>query len=214
MIYLIGGSPRCGKTTLARRLSKKLGITWLSGDTFEGMVWRYVSKEEYPKKFPKNILRDLTHNINDEMYTRYTTQEIMDAYIIQGQAVDHVMEVLVEDMVKEKQNFIIEGYHVFPAFAAKMMKKYGKENFRVIYLLKSDLESTHDSLMAGSAPDDWVHYKTKDKAIIRSISEFVFAFSNYYKKEAEKYDLPVVRYTGKLEDFFVQAESKLLGGKT
>lgn len=35
MIYLIGGPPKCGKTTLAKQLAKKLGIQWVATDTLE-----------------------------------------------------------------------------------------------------------------------------------------------------------------------------------
>ncbi len=38
MIYLIGGPPRCGKTTLAKEMSKKLEIPWISSDALEVVV--------------------------------------------------------------------------------------------------------------------------------------------------------------------------------
>jgi len=45
MIYLIGGAPRCGKTKVAKQLSKKLGIPWISADSLEGVVAAYVNKK-------------------------------------------------------------------------------------------------------------------------------------------------------------------------
>ena len=38
MIYLIGGPPRCGKTTVASKLSLDTGIPWVSTDTIEGCL--------------------------------------------------------------------------------------------------------------------------------------------------------------------------------
>lgn len=43
-MYLIGGSPRTGKTLLAKRLAKRLGIGWLSLDTV-----RFVLRDLVPE---------------------------------------------------------------------------------------------------------------------------------------------------------------------
>ncbi|OGF22453.1 hypothetical protein A2Y83_04145 [Candidatus Falkowbacteria bacterium RBG_13_39_14] len=47
MIYLIGGPPRCGKTTLAKEMSKKLRIPWVSTDALEVVTRAYVDKEKW-----------------------------------------------------------------------------------------------------------------------------------------------------------------------
>jgi hypothetical protein len=44
VIYLIGGPPRTGKTLLARRLGRRLGIGWLSLDTL-----RFVMRDVLPE---------------------------------------------------------------------------------------------------------------------------------------------------------------------
>jgi cytidylate kinase len=57
MIYLIGGAPRCGKTTIAKKLSKKLLISWISADTIESMIATNTSSRDIIKLFPKSIIR-------------------------------------------------------------------------------------------------------------------------------------------------------------
>jgi hypothetical protein len=44
VIYLVGGAPRVGKTRLAQRLGRQLGIGWLSLDTL-----RFVMRELLPE---------------------------------------------------------------------------------------------------------------------------------------------------------------------
>jgi len=58
-IILIGGPPRCGKTTLAKRVSHELGIPWISTDAFDDIVKEYVPAEERDKLFPKTVLRNI-----------------------------------------------------------------------------------------------------------------------------------------------------------
>ena len=47
MIYLIGGPPKCGKTTLAKKLAGKYQIPWISADTLQNIVWAYTPKEKH-----------------------------------------------------------------------------------------------------------------------------------------------------------------------
>jgi len=46
MIFLIGGSPRSGKTICTKRLSLQHSIPWLSVDSMRPIIKPYVSKKE------------------------------------------------------------------------------------------------------------------------------------------------------------------------
>jgi len=56
-VYLIGGPPKCGKTTLAKTLSKRLSIPWISADTLQNIASVYIPEEEYEKYFPHSKAR-------------------------------------------------------------------------------------------------------------------------------------------------------------
>lgn len=60
MIYLISGSSRCGKTTLAQFLSKQLSIPWLATDTLKSIVSECISSSDFNKMFPKSVMRRQT----------------------------------------------------------------------------------------------------------------------------------------------------------
>lgn len=42
MIYLIGGPPKCGKSTDARRLAHHTGAAWLPLDSVESVIYHYL----------------------------------------------------------------------------------------------------------------------------------------------------------------------------
>ena len=50
-IFLIGGSPTAGKSYIAKKIAKKLGIPWISTDTIREQMRQLVRKEDYPELF-------------------------------------------------------------------------------------------------------------------------------------------------------------------
>ncbi len=77
MIYLIGGPPKCGKTTLAKEMLKSFGIPWVSTDTLECVIKPYMHEVDFSKKFPVNYQRGEN---NDEKYSESSSDKIIEAY--------------------------------------------------------------------------------------------------------------------------------------
>jgi 2-phosphoglycerate kinase len=46
MLYLIGGSPRCGKTTFSKMLAYEKRISWFSTDLAATIIRPYLSEED------------------------------------------------------------------------------------------------------------------------------------------------------------------------
>lgn len=192
MIYLIGGPPRCGKSTLAKRLSQKLRTSWISTDTLESIVSVHASSSDYPKRFPKNILRQRTHQSNDEMYSRYTSKEIMLAYIKQAKACWKAVETLIECELKEENDFIVEGAQLQPELILRLQSKFGKENFKVIFLIKTDATLIVDGARKNIAKSDWFLQKTKNADTHTRIASMIALYGQWFKKQTDKFNMPVV----------------------
>ncbi len=124
MFYLIGGSPRSGKTTIAKELSKKLNIPWISTDTLESVVMGYVSDDKLDTLFPKRVMRKLTNNSNDEMYTRFSSEQIADAYIEQSKSLANGIEMFIECESSYENDYILEGYHILPELVSRLKTKF------------------------------------------------------------------------------------------
>jgi len=198
MIYLIGGTPRSGKTILAKKLAKDLNISWMSVDTLEGLTQHFTSSADYKKKFPKNILRERTGGSNDKMYSQFSASKITNAYIAQAKSSQDVIAVLVEWLIGGNRDYIIEGYQVTPRLAANLLKKYGKNNIKAVFLGRKNIEKIVEDAKKGRDPDDWFLKKTRDKSTYPKIGAVISMYSNYIKQEANKYDL---RYFNMDKDF-------------
>lgn len=189
MIYLIGGTPRSGKTTLAMLLSKKLKVSWVPTDTIELIVQSYTPKEDFPKKFPKSAIRQKTNYSNDVMYEQFTTKQIADAYIRQSRVVWKAIEKLIEAELKEGRSYILEGYHIHPRLVAELKRKFGSRNIKSVFLAKSDIGGIVKTSRQFTSRTDWFVNKTKNMNTYPKVAAMIRELSNYFKKEAKKYNL-------------------------
>lgn len=183
MIYLIGGAPRCGKTFVAKKLAKELGISWISADTLEGVVAEYVPKTKVNKLFPKSLLRKKTLQSNDLMYTKYSTKQITQAYIEQSKAVWKAVEAICRAADFEEYDFIIEGHQIHPELIAKIKKDY--INITSLVIIRKDIKSIVDGCLKNKAVNDWFITKTKNPEIFEKIAMMIREYSIYFEKQAK-----------------------------
>lgn len=193
MIYLIGGPPKCGKTTLAKKFSKKLGIPWVASDTLQAVarayVARYVSQKELDALYPHSAAKGKT---NDETYARNTPKQIAENYSKQAKASYEAIEMFALCEIKDGNDYIIEGYHVTPQLAARLVNKFGRKHFCVLFLLKSDINKFVQDVKKSSTPNDWVLQKTKGKGTFLKIAEMISLYGQFFRSEAKKYGYPVL----------------------
>lgn len=187
MFYLIGGAPRSGKTTLAKELSKKTGLPWISTDTLESVVMEYVPDEKFDEMFPKNQMRRITHNSNEEMYSEYSAEEICSAYLRQGISIYSAIKSFIESENNDSHGYIIEGHHIHPSLIKELASEY---DIKAIFLGREDEKDFLASTIEHASDKDWVTRKSKDEAIYPTIVRMLILFSMHIRKEAGEYDLP------------------------
>ncbi|HBI25432.1 MAG: hypothetical protein UT41_C0001G0455 [Candidatus Wolfebacteria bacterium GW2011_GWC2_39_22] len=201
MIYLIGGPPKCGKTTLTKTLSKSLGLPWVSTDTLECIIRPYINEKDILGKFPTLGQRSAT---NDEKFSKYSAKEIIDAYRQQAKTSHQAIEMFAECEIVYGNDFIIEGYHIEPELAAKLIKKYpGK--IKSIFLIKSDLEKFIEGIEKSTTPDDWILARTHNKETYRSIANMICIYGNFFEEAAEIYKLAVLNMDVNFDDKIKEA---------
>lgn len=193
MIYLIGGPPKCGKTTLAKKLSIKLGIQWVASDTLQVVaseyVSKYASKKEMDKLYPHNAQKGKN---NDETYSFNTPKQIANNYINQAKSSYDAVDMFSICEITDGNDYIVEGYHVTPQLATRLMKKYGRKNFRVLFLVKSDIQKFVRDVKKSSTPNDWILAKTKEKETFHKIAEMISYYGQFFDREAKKHGFKVL----------------------
>ncbi len=100
--------------------------------------------------------------------------------------------------ITDGNDYIIEGYHVTPALAARLMKKYGRKNFRVLFIVKRDIKKFVADVKKSSTPNDWVIGGTKKQETFFKIGDMISRYGRWFEKEAAKYKFAAVNMD---EDF-------------
>jgi len=191
MIYLIGGPPKCGKTTLARELSRKIKVPWIAVDTLQSIVWAYMDKEERLKKFPASKMTIKTKRNNDLKYKEYSIERIIDAYRRQAKAVYTAIDMMVLGEMTDGNDHIIEGYHIEPRLAAKLMHRYGKDNIRAVFLVKNNQKEFLKGIKKSRTHNDWILGRTKKEETLEKIAKMACDYSKIIKKEVVKHKMKV-----------------------
>lgn len=186
MIYLIGGPPRCGKTTLAKALSKRLRIPWISCDTLESISGEYMSQKEWDKTHPYSRLRRKIHS-TDLFYEMYSSKQIMDVLYKQAHPAYPAIAMMALCEIKDGNDYIIEGYHLVPNFVEKLVKKYGTKNIQAVFLGKFDANKFSIDVHRSTTPNDWLLLSVKKNATFVKVGEMVSLYSKFFEKEAKKY---------------------------
>lgn len=190
MIYLIGGPPRCGKTVLAKKLSKKTKIPWLSCDTLDAITQEYTLEEKRREKYPYSFLRRKGKmRGNDEFYNTYSPAQIINVLKQQAESVHKAIDTAIACEIADGNDYIIEGYHIVPSFAQKMIKKYGKQTVRAIFLTKFDAHKFAKDVHKSTTPNDWLIVLTKKPETFVKVGKMVSEYSGIFEREAKKFGL-------------------------
>lgn len=199
-IVLIGGVPRTGKTTLAQKISRDIGLSWISTDALESIAHSYTPSESESTLFPKATLKKTTDRTNDDFYNQYSTEEIVTAYMQQADTTAKAITALATYANKDGWGYVIEGYHVTPKLIAELQNK--NIIFSSVILINSNPLEAIERSRKSDVKNDWIRDGTDQEETFQKIAAVICKHSERLQIEANKFGVPVV-------DMGTDFESKL-----
>jgi 2-phosphoglycerate kinase len=183
MIYLIGGTPRGGKSILSRKLSKILNVPYISTDNLRLVVLPYFKGKDKDKNFP--FIKMFDSATIDKFFLKYTGQEQLKADLRESKSTWPGIKSLIDHLLVCKMDYIIEGVHLLPSFV-KMYKN--NKDVKIVFLAKSDEEKIYQGLLRHKNNSDWLTDNTKNKDTISLAAKSLVEYGKFFLKETEKYD--------------------------
>lgn len=205
MIYLIWGSPRSGKTILAKKLSKTLDIPYISTDYLRLVVMSYFKNEDKNINFPFEKMFNIAWGI-DNFFKNYSWKELLKADIKESETLWSGIESFIKHLLFSKTNYIIEGIHFLP----KLIKKYKDDkNFKIIILTKIIDDKIFNGLLQNRNTWDWIADNIKDDKILLSAAKSLSEYGKYFIKESKKYEFMFINTEDNFHDKIEKANNYL-----
>lgn len=180
MVYLIGGSPRCGKTTFARRLAYQKRIPGVSTDLLRHAEKVYVPEAEWPVRFPQA-----------DWKTRPAI-ETLEAEIQESKTLWLGNRRFIGALLKHRQDYVIEGVHLLPELVQELSVPENADRLKVAYLVKTDLAQIVQGFEKVDKQADWLLRDVTTAEELRRAADVVRVKSFYFQNEAMKYGHQVV----------------------
>lgn len=177
-IFLIGGAPLTGKTVLAQKLSKKLGIPWISTDAIRGWMKRILTKENCPNLF--NFYKTSAENyykkfsINDAI--KHEKQRDKEVW----RGVKKFIELNIHGEEEKWDSFIVEGISLHPKF----LKEFKEKGIKIVFLIDKDEQRIRNLVFKRGL---WGNAKKYSKWVKELEIKYLIKTNEYYLKEAKKY---------------------------
>lgn len=116
-VFLIGGAPGAGKTTLGAALAVRLGITSLSIDDLIAAAQAITTPETHPKLHVMRKVPSL------EYFTTSSVEQLKADATLQHEAVWPMVEQVVRKHAIWGSPIVIDGWHLRPSWVAQLKLK-------------------------------------------------------------------------------------------
>ena len=181
MIILIGGMPTTGKTTLARELSQKLALPWLSTDQTRLVMQGVADPKQYPHLLSAHGLSAA------EFFQRFSPEEIAEREYMHGIETWPGNKKLIEDDFTWREGFILEGVNILPSLLPSLQTS---SDVRPLFLTDEGDDALRMAIFSRGLYADADIYADELKEY-----EITWArlFDQRIQAEAQQYGYPVVR---------------------
>lgn len=192
MIYLIGGPPRCGKTTLAKAIAVNKSIPILPLDYVSSVISPYIAEFDGGIKLPLQAARVKTDYSNDIFYKEYSSEQIVDLYLDQAETFWPGIKNCLLYALADNYDFVLEGWQVLPHHLKTLVIPKNQDRIVVTFLIKTNTESIANGLKLNVDSNDWVAKHTREEGTYQAIAKMVARFSQRIEEEADTFGYTVV----------------------
>ncbi len=191
MLYLIGGAPRCGKTTVARRVAASMCCSRLPADYLSTAFSNYIPAAELAARYPAWATATV-----DDRYARYTSAEVIGIYRTRAATTWPGLRDLLSYAAHDRHAMVVEGYHLEPGWLAEFGRTHAAFPIRTLVLVRADAAQLALDLRRSTDPTDWVLCSAREDVTFARVAQMVCDYSAWFAAEAMRHGLDVYAMDG------------------
>jgi 2-phosphoglycerate kinase len=191
MIYLLGGPPRVGKSTISRAIPKKYGISVVSTDSLGSVLENVLDPEAEPGLFVFTRFNEMPAADRINLMVE-NTPELINYTIEESRAVWKAVKPFILKEKEECRDVLIEGVAVLP----ELVRQIKNIDYRVVFIGNQGNENKKNIKKgADNNEHDWMRYASDE--YIGAFATFVVRMSAYIEQEARKYGFSYIEMDGR-----------------
>lgn len=183
-IFLIGGTPGSGKTTLGTALANKLGFRSLTIDDLVTGATAITTPETHPGI---HAMRRLPHL---EYYTNSSLEQLKTDTNLRHEATLPMVECLIRKYQTQGLGIVIDGWHIRPQWVATLDFDRLWAGWIVIDETVLEEREKQNWDFFGKSPDP-------DKMFNTFMGRSLW-YNNFVREEAKALNMPILYQTGDL----------------
>lgn len=208
MIYLLGGPPRVGKSTISRVIPEKHGISVVSTDSLGAVLENVLRPEAEPGLFVFARLNERPTKDRIKLMLE-NTAALINYTVDESRAVWKAVKPFILKEQDEGRDVLIEGVAVLP----ELVSQLENVEYRVVFIGNQGNEHK-ENIKKGAANNkhDWMRYASSE--YIGAFATFVVRMSAYIEQEARKYGFSYIEMDGRPFQDIAGTVVEALGLKT
>jgi 2-phosphoglycerate kinase len=177
-VLLLGGSSGTGKSTVAPRIGRRLGVSWVQVDDIRLGIQRITSPDEQPA---------LRYFLSGPSVWNQSPEILRDRLIAVGRIVSRSLEDVVAHHVVAADPIILEGDGILPETATEFARQHPSGLVRAAFLCEDDEEHLRASILGRGRGAGQL-----DEPASRTVVRMSWLYGQWLQREAERLRLPVV----------------------
>jgi 2-phosphoglycerate kinase len=187
LIFLIGGTAGCGKSTIATMLASRLDIVRTQSTDMLREVMRIMMPQQLiPVLHTSSFTAWEALPGNPESISEVSEALLVNGYRSQAELLTVAIEAVIQRALRERVSLILEGVHVHPAFVEKL----AKDNDAVIIPIMLGIlkRKQLQSRIRGRGSD------APQRRANRYLKHFdeIWGLQSYLLSEADRANIPII----------------------
>jgi 2-phosphoglycerate kinase len=179
VIYLIGGPPKVGKSTVAKYLRKKRSVQSISTDAIRALMFQITEPSLRASLLPCCIpVAEIGKQFEQTVYDWVQNQ------LKEAQTLLQPAAALINYHIRIREDLVLEGVHVVPSLVEEILKSNSASEIRVILISAGDNAIVRNNLYCETEGFNWL--TSLNQKTLEKIAECIVSYSTILERQSQK----------------------------